>query len=144
MQTITPLDKQLSDLAYALSDNFCYSCYHIVKATSCSKCGTDDFMRHLDGVGVEYGTEWIVAHLIEQHCQPLNGEEMFEALLDDCYPEVQIGCMTFTPSEIVKQLDPIAFSVGISDQFDDEDQYYELNGEHYDICAIEAMIATLS
>lgn len=40
-----------------ITDNLCYSCYEVVKGEQCPDCGTDDFMRHLESVGVEYGTE---------------------------------------------------------------------------------------
>jgi hypothetical protein len=43
-------------------------------------------MRHLEGVGVEYGTEWIIDHIIETKLDPVDGEEMFEELLDECSP----------------------------------------------------------
>ena len=39
----------------------------------------------------------------------------YEELLDELYEEVQIGDLTFTPGRIVRELDPIAFRVGVSD-----------------------------
>ena len=51
------LHGNLEELAYRLTDNFCYGCYKVVKDDHCPNCGSDDLMRHLKGVGVEYGTE---------------------------------------------------------------------------------------
>ena len=48
-----------------------------------ANCWSDDLMRHLAGVGVEYGTEWVIEHLIQQHCQPVDGVEMFCEMLDE-------------------------------------------------------------
>jgi hypothetical protein len=39
-------------------------------------------MRPLDGVGVEYGTEWVIEHLIKEHREPIDTEEAYEELLD--------------------------------------------------------------
>ena len=39
----------------------------------------------------------------------------FEELLDELYGEVQIGDLTFSPGRIVREMDPIAFRVGVSD-----------------------------
>ena len=39
----------------------------------------------------------------------------YEELLDEVYPDVQIGDLTFTAGRIVRELDPIAFRVGVSD-----------------------------
>lgn len=39
----------------------------------------------------------------------------FDEMLDECYPSVQIGGITFYPSNIVKECDPIAYRVWLSD-----------------------------
>lgn len=48
-------------------------------------------------------------------------EELYEQMLDECYPEVKIGYLTFSPSRIVKELDPIAYRCGMSDWLDSEE-----------------------
>ena len=35
-------------------------------------------MRHLEGVGVEYGTDCVIESLIKEHCTPIDAEEQFE------------------------------------------------------------------
>jgi hypothetical protein len=45
-------------------------------------------------------------------------EEMFDQMLDECYPVVKIGEMTFYPSQILKECDPIAYRIGVS-EFED-------------------------
>lgn len=44
-------------------------------------------------------------------------------MLDESYPEVKIGQLTFTASEIVEQLDPIAFDCMVADmEFPDDEE----------------------
>ena len=45
-------------------------------------------------------------------------EEMFDEMLDDCYPVVKIGYMDFYPSQIFKNCDPIAYQIGLSEYMD--------------------------
>jgi hypothetical protein len=42
-------------------------------------------------------------------------EKEFSEMLDECYPTVEIGGITFYPSTIVKECDPIAYRVWLSD-----------------------------
>jgi len=52
----------------------------------------------------------------------MTAEEKYRQMLDECYPEVQIGCLTFSPSRIVEELDPIAFRCGVADSgLEDDD-----------------------
>jgi hypothetical protein len=45
-------------------------------------------------------------------------EEQFDEMLDDVYPVVKIGELTFYPSQILKDCDPIAYRIGVS-EFED-------------------------
>jgi hypothetical protein len=45
-------------------------------------------------------------------------EEMFDEMLDDCYEPMQIGSGTFYPSQILKNCDPIAYQIGLSEYED--------------------------
>jgi len=42
-------------------------------------------------------------------------KEEFDQMLDECYPDVKIGYLTFTASEILFNCDPIAYRVWLSD-----------------------------
>jgi RNA polymerase subunit RPABC4/transcription elongation factor Spt4 len=146
MTTLQIIHGQLEEAAYKITDNFCYACYKVIEDDHCPTCGSDDFMRHLSGVGVESGTEWIIAHLIETKLDPVDGEEMFEELLDECYPEISIGCCTFSPSQVLKELDPVCFRIGIQEQLDSQaqdGQLYEHSGDYYRLEDIEDMIDEL-
>jgi hypothetical protein len=45
-------------------------------------------------------------------------KESFDAMLDECYPEVKIGYSTFTASEILFNCDPVAYRIGLSEHED--------------------------
>ena len=45
-------------------------------------------------------------------------EEMFDEMLDDCHEPIKIGFGTFYPSQILKNCDPIAYRLGLS-EFED-------------------------
>ena len=48
-------------------------------------------------------------------------QESFEQYLDDVHPEVTIAGITFSPSRILREMDPIAFQVSMSDYADNMD-----------------------
>ena len=143
METTETLCQRLQNLAYKVTDNFCYGCYIVVKGDNCPRCGSDDFMRHLDGVGVEYGTEWVIESLLKEHCSPVDGEEQFEEMLNECYEPVKVGCSQWDAGYVMKELDPVAFRCGVSDYLADDETFVEFGGEYYKISDIEAMLEEL-
>ena len=65
-------------------------------------------------------------------------EEMYEQMLDDCYEEIKIGSLTFSPSQILKECDPIAYRCGKIDYADSMDvaeteEYKQVESELYEI-----------
>lgn len=49
----------------------------------------------------------------------------FDEMIDDCYPEVVIGDLTFSPSDILAALDPIAYNCYSGDylsELEEEDE----------------------
>jgi hypothetical protein len=47
---------------------------------------------------------------------------MYEEILDDCEDEVMIAGIRFSPSYILKQLDPTAYRLGVLDLIDSIDE----------------------
>jgi hypothetical protein len=45
-------------------------------------------------------------------------KESYDAMLDECYPDVKIGYSTFTASEILFNCDPIMYQQGLLDYQD--------------------------
>jgi hypothetical protein len=143
MTLLQTLHARLDSIAYKVTDNFCYGCYKIVEDDSCPDCFSDDFMRHLEGVGVEYGTEWVIQHLIREHCQAIDGEEQFEEMLNECYEPIKVGCCQWDAGYVMKELDPTAFRCGVSDYLADNDTFAEFDGEYYLLSDIEEMLEEL-
>jgi hypothetical protein len=103
-------------------------------------------MRHLSDVGVEYGTEWVIAHLLKTRLTPVDGEERFEELLDECYPEVKIGNSIFSPSQVLKELDPVCFNIGVTENMDslaEDGRLYEYEGDFYDLDELDRMLSEI-
>ena len=142
--TDNELKDKLTALAFDITDNFCYGCYRVVKADHCPGCHSDDFMRHLDGVGVEYGTDWVIEHLIKEHCSSIDAEEQFEELLSETCETVKIGSLEYDPGYVLRNIDPVAFRCGVFDMLADDEQYIEVDGEYYQVYDIETMIEELS
>ena len=45
----------------------------------------------------------------------LYSEEDYDNMLDECYPDIKIGYISFSASRILSELDPIAYNCGFSD-----------------------------
>ena len=61
-------------------------------------------------------------------------DENYDEWLDEVYGEIMIGNISFLPSRILKELDPIAYRCGFSDYIDsldieDDEEYQELQTE---------------
>jgi hypothetical protein len=48
-------------------------------------------------------------------------EELFDEMLDELYPVYKIGELTFYPSKILKDCDPIAYRIALSEMEENED-----------------------
>lgn len=110
--------QKLTALAYKRSKPFCYQCYHVVSTESghCPTCGSDDNMRIVDGIGCEFGTEWILNHILETELEPVNLGEAFEQYVSECYPETtKVGWCEFDTVTLLKEQDPISWSCAQSE-----------------------------
>lgn len=73
----------MTELAFERTTPFCYSCYQDCPSGHCKDCGSDDLMRHLEGVGVEYGTDWVIKSILEEELSKVDLEESFEQMIDE-------------------------------------------------------------
>ena len=65
---------------------------------------------------------------------PDDYEDQFDESLDESIPEIEIGCLTYSPSHVLKNVDPIAYRCGLNDFLDsldveDSDEYKALQEE---------------
>lgn len=110
------IQKQLQQLALKRSIPFCYGCYKEALTGRCESCGSDDLMRLVPEVGCEYGTDWIIRHILETELEPVNLEEAFEESIRQCYPEeTKVGWMTFDTVTLMKEHDPVGWRCALSD-----------------------------
>jgi len=56
--------------------------------------------------------------------------DMYDSMLNESYPIIRIGYSKFDPSEVLKEMDPIAYRVGFNDFcFELESNNYEIEEE---------------
>ena len=116
----TEIQQKLEQLAFRRTTPFCYGCYIKAPKGVCPQCQSDDLMRHLDGVGVEWGITWVIKNIIEEEITPANTEEAFEESIRGCYPETtQVGWMNFDTVELMKSQDPISWKIA-RDEYESE------------------------
>lgn len=118
----TELYQKLTKLACQKSQPFCYSDYIICPTGVCPICGSDDLMRHLDGVGVEYGTDWIIKELLREELSPVNLEESFSQMVEELYGSTtNVGWGKFDTVTLLKEQDPISWRCALSDYESEQD-----------------------
>ena len=73
---------------------------------------------------------------IESDCKPVDMEQRFRDMLDECYTFDKVGgpFAYMSPSRVLKEVDPTAFRCGVNDYADGEsDEIVELSSGHYRI-----------
>lgn len=55
-------------------------------------------------------------------------DQMYDDFLNETSPEIKIGYLTFSPSRVLRELDPIAYRCGFSDWLDFEGLTDEYEG----------------
>lgn len=112
----TEILEQLKELALKKSIPFCYGCYKEAPTGRCVSCGSDDLMRLLPGVGCEWGTDWIVKHIIEDELTPVDTDEAFAESVSQCYPEtVKVGWLELDTVRVLKEMDPVSWDMARSE-----------------------------
>ncbi len=130
------IQNKLHELALKRSTPFCYSCYKAAPTGCCKTCGSDDLMRLVDGVGCEYGTDWIIKYILQKELTAIDTDEVFEESIRQCYPEeTTVGWMKFDTCELIKSQDPISWRIARDEYNDSLEQDEEIvsfdNGSTY-------------
>lgn len=110
------LKSKLEILALNYSKPFCYSCYHACPTGLCHSCGSDDLMKSTPN-GCEYGLDWVIEEILNEKLTPVNTEEAFEESVRSTLESetVTIGWMNFDAVTVMKELDPISWSIAKSE-----------------------------
>jgi len=72
----------------------------------------------------------------KEELKPIDLEELYREVLDECEPVVKVAGLSFCASRIIEELDPIAFRCGVNDYADSligETISDEIDGEHYNL-----------
>lgn len=82
--------------------------------------------------------------LIKTELRPIDVEERFEDMLNECYPEIEIIGLKYQAGSALKVLDPVAFRCGHADFIDSEVSNEvitdEIDGEHYDLYEVGILL----
>lgn len=81
----------------------------------CTETGLKDIRCSMSSG--EYGV-----HTIEE-VYPLLDQELsdrYDDMLDECYPDIEIGSLRYSPSHVLKNVDEIAYRCGYNDWLDSE------------------------
>lgn len=123
LEATETIKEALKERAHDLSRPFCYSDYITVEENEegdyiCPKCGSDDLMREVEGVGVEWGYDWVIDHIVETEGEKVDIEELYRDLLDEIYEPIKFGELEYSPSHVLESVDPTAFRIGCNDYAD--------------------------
>jgi len=117
----TEIQEKLEKLAFDRTIPFCYGCFVKAPKGVCPHCQSDDLMRHLEGIGCEWGTDWVIHHILKEELTAVDTEEAFEDSVRSCYPEeTHIGWLKVDTASAIKELDPIFWRIAKSDWLDQE------------------------
>lgn len=73
-------------------------------------------------VGCEYGTNWIIKHILETGLDAVDLEEAFKEFMRQCYPgETKVGWMSFDTVTLMKENDPVGWRCALSDYESEEE-----------------------
>ena len=147
MSGIDHISSALRRLAENQSQPFCYTCYVPAPSGKCDRCMSDDLMRLVPEIGVEFGLDWVVNHLVSTRVTPVNVDESFDESIASAFPEsVKIGWLDVDVASAIKQLDPVSWSLAQSAWLDDqvsEGQLITLDdgSNYYHVSDIELLVA---
>ena len=115
------LQDSLNRIACQQTIPFCYQCYKEAPTGTCPFCFSDDLMRLLPEVGCEYGTDWVIEHLISENLTSADTAETFEQSIRGSYDEtIKIGWIEYDVVNAIKELDPISWELAESEWIDNE------------------------
>ena len=121
------IQERLEQLAFNRTTPFCYGCYVKAPKGVCPHCHSDDLMRHLEGVGVEWGTDWVIKHILQEELTAIDPDEAFEDSIRGCYPEeTVVGWLKLDTVEILKSQDPISWRIAKDEYIDSLEQDEEI------------------
>jgi hypothetical protein len=146
----TEIETKLEELAFKRTIPFCYGCYKEAPSGRCTFCGSDDLMRVMPSIGVEYGTEWVIKHILRDELTAVDLAEAFENFIRECYPEAtNIGFLqNYDTVSAMKKLDPVAWRCAQSEWESQEEceeiiMSFDAGTTYYQTSDIECFLQSL-
>ena len=140
----TELMKKLKKVAIMKTVPFCYSCYIDCPNGICRICHSDDLMRKLEDIGVEYGIMWVINHLIEKNVEIFNIENAFQNHITSQYGQkVQIAFLNTDLIEAIKSVDEVAWEMEKKSFLGDlklVGEVYEIKNNYYLAESVEKFV----
>ena len=121
MMTCSDLTERLERIAQRKTIPFCISCHVSAVSGRCTRCGSDDLGNLLPGVGLDWGRDWAIRHLIAENVRKVDVEDLFTDWVDEAYGgTVKVGWLELDVARTAKEMDPISWRMALSDWLDDE------------------------
>ena len=137
------IEEKLNEKAYEATTPFCYSCYRDCSDGVCTSCGNDDLMRHLPGVGVEYGVDWVHEHLLDE-IEAVDADSIFEEMIEEFYGDtVKIGFIKLATAKVIRDNAPLDWRMARDEHIDsliDEETLVDIDGKYYWASDIESRL----
>ena len=77
----------------------------------------------MPGVGVEYGTDWVIRQILCEELEAVDMEAAFEEMIREVYPEeVTVGWMTLDTVSVMKEMDPTSWRIAVQEWIENEEQ----------------------
>lgn len=78
-------------------------------------------------------------HIVSSDGERVNIEELYRDLLDEVYEPIRFGELTYSPSQVLESVDPIAFNMGAGEYADsliEDGNLIELNGAYFRLAGV--------
>ena len=97
------IETKLKTKAMRATVPFCYRCQSYCPCGQCFRCGSDDLMTGIFGVGVGHGLEWAFEHLVGG-IESVDTEAIFEHMMKGSYNKTSmVGPLEVDTLSILKE-----------------------------------------
>ena len=90
----------------------------------------------MEGIGCEWGTEWVIEEILKKQLEPVNQEKAFEDMMEGCYPtETKVAWVEIDTIDTLKTMCPCDWKLACDDYIYSLEQDEEImsfdNGSNY-------------
>jgi len=80
---------------------------------------------------------------IKKELVDIDIDKLYEQMLDECYPEIDIIGLKYSPSQCQKEIDPCAFRCGVNyyiDSLCEDNELIEIDNEYFDYNEVQEFL----